>query len=183
MSVTIPLPHPLRRTHTFTRAFREGSDVAEWPVVYTATSGHKGPSIIAAPRASVLAGGRAAPGRSPKLLLPPNKPSRHSAVPGLPSLEKSPDPTCLHQPMAPGQGTAGDASPHRAPCGNREALQLFHAERAGLEPLRGKEMGGLRLSARGEEAPLNQKGGGSAPALLKQEDQACRSWGSSYAPQ
>lgn len=44
-------------------------------------------------------------------------------------------------------------------------------------------MGGLRLSARGEEAALSQKGGGSAPALLKQEDKACRSWGSSYAPQ
>lgn len=183
MSVTIPLPHPLRRTHTFTQAFREGSDVAEWPVVYTATSGHKGPSIIAAPRASVLAGGRAAPGRSPKLLLPQTNPQGILRSQGFPRWKNHQIPLASTSPWLLGRGRQKMSHHTGLPVATVGGLQVFHTERAGLKPLRGKEMGGLRLSARGEEAPLNQKGGGSAPALLKQEDQACRSWGRSYAPQ
>lgn len=53
-------------------------------MVCTATSGHKGASIVAAPMASILAEYRAAPGRSPKLLLPPNKSSMHSESQGFP---------------------------------------------------------------------------------------------------
>lgn len=105
--------HTEARTH-FTKAFWEGNDVAEWPVAYTATSGHRGPSVIAAAMASVQAEHRAAPGRSPKLLLPPNKSSMHSEVPRLPSPEKSPGSTCLNQPTAPGQETE-DTLTHRVP--------------------------------------------------------------------
>lgn len=40
--------HSEARTH-FTQAFREGSDVAERPVVYTATSGTRGPQSLQPP--------------------------------------------------------------------------------------------------------------------------------------
>lgn len=104
--------------------------MAEW---------HKGPSIIVAPMASVLAECRVAPGRSPKLLLPPNKSSRHSEVPRLPSLEKSQDSTCLNQPMAPRQGMVEDTSPHSAPLWQQwEGFSSSTLSVPGLSPFEGR---------------------------------------------
>lgn len=157
---------------------------------------HKTPSITAANNSPhgptthrqtlFLAGGRL-----PKLL-PPNRSSVNCEIPGLPSLEKSGQgSTCLNQSPGPGQGTTelgttptagprqgGRKTPPLPQCASvvrGRAHELSHTglKQAGAPQREGRAGGGrggewrLRLSARDEKAPLNQKCG-SAPAVLKQ---------------
>lgn len=150
--------------HSFTGAFREGSDGAFGTCHHFRAHG-----VLITAAGSVPGAGH--PG-SCCFWLPPNKSSMQSEVPRLPLLEKPQGSTSLNQPTAPGQGkTESDKISHvpdgrrdtthsSVPiCGASRVLQLVHTECTRHAPHRGRkrEGVGLRPPARGEKAPLNQK--------------------------
>ena len=155
--------------HTLTQAFREGSDVAEWPLAHVTTSRHSSPHGLRSWLSRVLLG--AGYPSCYCFWLPVNKSSMHSEVPRLPSLEKSQGSTCFSQPTPPGQGKIEDTSPLSTRLRHQsEGCSSSTQSVSGLSPTEGRKEGGrLRLSARGKKAPLNQNCCGFAPALRKQE--------------
>lgn len=131
--------HSEAHTH-FTQAFREGNDAAEWPVVHTATSGRKGPSITAARTASILAGYRLLRAGHPNCPCPQTSPQCILRSQGFPHWKSHKVPLASTSPWLLVRRRQKIPSPHSVPVAPAGGLQLFQSM-PGLSPFERRREG------------------------------------------